>query len=257
MNVTTMSSKIKATRIGLLAILACLVLPAISSAHENGAPPEHVISVSGNAASSVAPDLLRIRFGVETQEKVSSEAVAANAALMNSVVAAVEEAGVEDDQLSTTQFSVQAVYETVPDRATGQRNQVLAGYRVRNVLMVETPDLDRAADILDAATQAGANRVDSVEYSLAPETLKSVQDGLIEAAVRDARARAEQALAPLDYQITGVQNLSLTSHAAPVQQRFADAPMMAMERAAPTPLFSSEQDVTVSVHVSFLIDRRP
>ncbi|NND44622.1 MAG: SIMPL domain-containing protein [Xanthomonadales bacterium] len=253
-----MKTETKRNRTGLLLLTAGLLWPFAATSHGPATPdPEHVISVSGNAAASVQPDLLRIRFGVETEDAVSSRAVAANAELMNSVVAAVAATGVEQSQLSTTQFNVQAVYETVQDRSTGQRRQVLAGYRVRNVLLVETGELDLSADILDAATQAGANRVDSVEYTLAPETLKRVQDGLIEAAVQDARDRAERALAPLKYVITGVQNLSLSSHAAPVKQHFADAPMMAMERSAPTPLFSSEQDVTVSVHVAFLIGPRP
>lgn len=242
---------------GLLAGLACLLLPVASLAHGDNRVAERVISVSGNAAASVAPDLLRINFGVETQQQSSREAVAANAELVNAVIEAIRGAGVSDEQLSTTQFSVQAIYDTIPDRDTGQRSQVLVGYRVRNVLRVETPQLDRAAEILDAATGAGANRVDSVEYALAPETLKTVQDGLIEAAVLDARARAGQALAPLDHEIIGVQNISLTQVSAPVLQRFDDAPMMEMARSAPTPLFSSDQDVSVSVHVSFLIGPRP
>lgn len=242
---------------GLLAGLACLLLPADTLAHGDNPVVERVISVSGNAAATVAPDLLRINFGVETQQQSSREAVAANAELVNAVIEAIRGAGVSDEQLSTTQFSVQAIYDTIPDRDTGQRSQVLVGYRVRNVLRVETPQLDRAAEILDAATGAGANRVDSVEYALAPETLKTVQDGLIEAAVLDARARAGQALAPLDHEITGVQNISLTQVSAPVLQRFDDAPMMEMARSAPTPLFSSDQDVSVSVHVSFLIGPRP
>lgn len=248
---------IKRTYAGALTGLACLVLSAASFAHGNQPVAERVISVSGNAAASVAPDLLRIHFGVETQETSSREAVAANAELMTAVIEAVQGAGVSDEQLGTTQFNVQAVYDTIPDPKTGQRSQVLSGYRVRNVLRVETPQLDHAADILDAATGAGANRVDSVEYALAPATLKAVQDGLIEAAVLDARSRASQALAPLDYEISGVQNMSLTHGAVPVQQRFNDAPMLEMARSAPTPLFSSDQDVSVSVHVSFLIGPRP
>lgn len=242
---------------GLLVGLVCLLLPVGSLAHGDNPVAERVISVSGNAAAAVEPDLLRIHFGMETQEKSSREAVAANADMMTAVIEAVRSAGVSDEQLSTTQFTVQAVYDTIPDPKTGQRSQVLSGYRVRNVLRVETPQLDRAAEILDAATGAGANRVDSVEYALAPETLKTVQDGLIEAAVLDARSRARQALAPLDYEITGVQNMSLAHVAAPVQQRFNDAPMLEMARSAPTPLFSSDQDVSVSVHVSFLIGPRP
>ena len=242
--------------VGLLAAIFAVASGSPAAlAHGEKPIQDRVITVSGNASSPVAPDLLRIRFGVETQSEASAEAVATNAERMNAVIEAVRKAGVGDEEISTTQFNVQAMYETVQDRSTGQRSQVLAGYRVSNVLMVETPRLEHAAEILDGATRAGANRVDAVEYALAPETMKSVQDDLIEAAVLDARARASKALAPLDYEVTGVQNLSLGGIAAPVQ-RFADAPMMEMSRAAPTPLFASDQDVSVSVHVTFLIGPR-
>jgi len=245
-------------RTGLLAGFACLCLWSLPLfAHTDPAVPEKVISVSGNAMASVEPDLLRIRFGVETQAAISRDAVAANAELLNAAIAALRKVGVQESQISTTQFSVQPVYDTIQDRASGQHSQVLTGYRVRNVLLIETADLDKATDILDSATMAGANRVDAVEFALAPDTLKSVQDGLIEAAVLDARSRAERALAPLEHEITGVQNMSLSGVAVPVQQRYADASMLEMSRASPTPMFSSDQDVSVSVHVTFFIDRRP
>jgi uncharacterized protein YggE len=237
--------------------LLCLGLvagPALAG--DTHAVPGPVISVSGSAATSVKPDLLRIRFGVETREASSRAAVAANAELMDSVIGAVRGAGVDEDEISTTQFNVQAVYDTVPDPDTGRRSPVLSGYQVSNVLLVETPDLDKAAAILDGATAAGANRVDGVDFALAPETQKAVQDDLIELAVLDARGRAEKALEPLGQVITGVQNVSLSGTAAPLH-RAADTAMLEMARAAPTQVFASDQDVSVSVHVTFFIGGRP
>lgn len=237
--------------------LLCLGLvagPALAG--EAHTVPEPVISVSGSAATSVKPDLLRVRFGVETREVSSRAAVAANAELMDAVIGAVRRAGVDEDEISTTQFNVQAVYDTVPDPDTGRRSSVLSGYQVSNVLLVETPDLDKAAAILDGATEAGANRVDGVDFTLAPETMKAVQDDLIELAVLDAKGRAEKALEPLGQVIAGVQNVNLSGMAAPLQ-RTADTARMEMAQAAPTQVFASDQDVSVSVHVTFSIDRRP
>lgn len=239
------------------ASLLCLVLMAGPVLAGDGhTVPVPVISVSGSAATSVEPDLLRIRFGVETREASSRAAVAANAELMDAVIGAVRRAGVDEDEISTTQFNVQAVYDTVPDPDTGRRSPVLSGYQVSNVLLVETPDLDKAAAILDGATEAGANRVDGVDFALSPETMKAVQDDLIELAVLDAKSRAEKALEPLDQVITGVQNVSLSGMAVPLQHS-ADTAMLEMARAAPTQVFASDQDVSVSVHVTFFIGGRP
>ncbi|PJB98952.1 MAG: hypothetical protein CO079_01135, partial [Nitrosopumilales archaeon CG_4_9_14_0_8_um_filter_34_10] len=44
---------------------------------------EKVISVTGNAISSVKPNLANISFGVEIQEKTAKDALDANSELMN------------------------------------------------------------------------------------------------------------------------------------------------------------------------------
>ena len=57
---------------------------------------EKVITVTGNANSSVEPDLVNISFGVEIQEKTARDALAANSELMNKVMAAITQVGITD-----------------------------------------------------------------------------------------------------------------------------------------------------------------
>ena len=57
--------------------------------------------------------------------------------------------------------------------------------------MVETKNLDSAADIIDGGVSAGANRVDSVYFTLSPEKQLQVKDGLIADAVLNAKTKAE------------------------------------------------------------------
>ena len=210
------------------------------------------ITVTGNAAISMAPDLATIQFGVETQERSASEALTANANLMDQVVNAIKVLGLSDEEISTSRFNIQAVYESHRDRQTGSHSQVLAGYRVSNIVKVETGQLDSVAEIIDASVKAGANRIERVYFSLSPEVHARLKDSLIEAAVLNARSKAEQALAPLEYRIIGVQDMTLTDFSAPVPM-YADAGRMEMARSAPTQIFSSGQDVKTTVNVTFLI----
>lgn len=239
-----------------MAALVPMALLIHASAANAGSPeiPDRVISVSGSAMASVEPDQVSVSFGVESQEKTSALALSANAALMDSVIKAIQKAGITRKEIATSQFSIHAVYENLPDPSSNQRRQVLTGYRVSNVLHVETAKLDLVAGIIDSAVEAGVNRVDGVQFQLSLDRLSDLKERLLEQAVVNARSRAELALTPLGYRISGVRDMSINDFVTPMA-RLADGARMEMAMAAPTQIFSSEQDVSSTVNVTFLIEK--
>lgn len=240
-----------------LAFVAGLV-PAENHASAQTVTPfpsrEKVVSVTGVATASVDPDLLVITFGIETQEKTAKEAFAANSESMNAVVSAVRSLGISEDELATSHFGIYPVYEGYRDDDDRYR-QELVGYGVTNTLSVETGRLDAAADIIDGAVSAGANRVDGVYFTLSPDAKTGIQDELLEQAVVNARLKAENALAPLEHRITGVKAVYLSEFGVlPPAPAYADADSSAvMARSSSAPIFSSGQDVRATAHVVFLI----
>lgn len=218
---------------------------------------EKVISVTGMATSSVDPDLLVIQFGVETQENTAKQALDANSNLMNSVVDAITNAGIDVSDISTSRFNIQPIYDSYQDKLTGRYTQELKGYRVSNIVMVETKNLDSAADIIDGGVSAGANRVDSVYFTLSPQKQLDVKDDLISQAVKNAESKANKALEPVNHKIIGVKAISLSEFGIPYPQPvYAKASFDMAESAmgaAPTPVFSSDQDVSTTANVIFLI----
>jgi hypothetical protein len=214
---------------------------------------EKVLSVTGNAISSVKPNLANISFGVEIQEKTAKDALDANSELMNKVVAAIKQVGITDSEISTSQFNIYPVYDNYEDKLTGRYTQELIGYRVSNIINVETEKLDSLASIIDGAVNAGVNRVDSVYFSLSPELASKLKDELLAEAVLNAKSKAEMALAPLNYKIIGVKAVSLSEFSMPYPMPMYDMAYGAEKSSAPTPIFSSDQDVNTSVNVVFLI----
>lgn len=252
----------------ITAIIAVLVVSvtagAISiapnaSAQEEPTPfpsREKTISVTGSAISSVKPDLVNISFGVEIKEKTAKEALDSNSILMNQVIAAIKQAGITDSEISTSQFNIYPVYEGHEDPMTKRWTDELVGYRVSNIVTVETKKLDSVAAIIDSAVSAGVNRVDSVYFSLSPQVQSKLKDDLLAEAVKNAQSRAEIALAPLNYQIIGVKEISLFEFSMPYPMPMYDASYggaMMEKSAAPTPIFSSDQDISTSANVVFLI----
>jgi uncharacterized protein YggE len=214
---------------------------------------EKTISVSGQATTFVEPDRLNIRFGIEVQKPTAKEALDENSAQMNKVIEAIKSAGINDDEITTSQFSIYPVYESYQEKETGIYKQRLTGYSVSNIIQVKTPKLDLVSEIIDAAVDSGVNRVDSVWFSLSEKKQQQVSDDLLAEAIKNARSKAEKALVPLDHQIIGVKYVSLSDGGYyPPPMPYYGAMDFAMEKSA-TPIFSSDQQVSASATVVFLI----
>jgi len=207
---------------------------------------QNIISVTGSASKDVAPDEVVINFGVETQALTASDASQQNAATMNNIVKAVKDLGITDKEISTSRFNIWPNYDT--------SGRVITGYTASNIVSVKTEQLTKASQVIDASVDAGANRVESIFFTLSDGLNKQIRDELITDAVQDAKMRAEKALAPLGKQIIGVKSVSLAEFGipppiVPFESRVAEKGV-----AFPTPIFESEQQVSTSVSVIFLID---
>jgi uncharacterized protein YggE len=128
--------------------------------------------------------------------------------------------------------------------------QILVGYRASNTITVTAAASQDVGSIIDAATEAGANQVQGVSYFVSEELQQQMNNELIGQAVLNAKMKAEKALAPLNMQIVGVKNLNLNEVFYPIYRY--DMSVAAAE-GAPTPIFPTEQQVSASVSVTFLI----
>lgn len=252
-----MNKTILATLTGIVLVLAFGIILTVQDQATAEITPfpsrEKVISVTGTATASVEPDLLVVQFGVETQEATAKQALDKNSQQMTSIVDAVKKLGITDDELSTSRLNIFPVYDSYQDKTTGRYTQELIGYRVSNILTVETGKLNLAADIIDGAVLAGANRIDSVYFTLSPQKQLDIKDGLIEKAILNAKSKAEKALAPLEHNIIGVKIVSLSEFNTPPPILLDYSFTKAEGAASSTPVFSSDQDVTTTANVIFLI----
>ena len=260
---TTNRTKIMLATFAVIAIVSTVIVTSIQ-ASQNQAYAQQVpvlsirdrtISVTGTATTSISPDLLTLQFGVDTEAKTAQGSITANSDAMNSIVAAVTSLGITKDEISTASFTIYPVYnDSVPDPTTGIHKTTLTGYRASNTLFVKTSKLTLAGNIIDSAVGAGANRVDNVSFSLSPAKQKSVQDDLLSKAVVDAKSKAIKALDPLSQKIIGVKLVSLSDFNAPppppIYYSYAGA---VSSEAKQTPIFSSNQDVTTTANIIFLI----
>jgi uncharacterized protein YggE len=92
-----------------IAVSGLLTVPALAET----APPA-VISVTGEATISAAPDQAQIDGGVTSEAKTAREASEANNATMGKVLLALKGAGIEEKDFRTSRLSLQP--QSAPNR---------------------------------------------------------------------------------------------------------------------------------------------
>ena len=129
--------------------------------------PAQTITVVGQGSVNIKPDIARVSVGVETSAETISEAVAENEAMMESVLVALQEVGVDEKDVQTMNYSIQLDRYPEPlPRAEPATGEPQPQYRVSNMVNVTIRDLDRVGDVLDAVIEAGANNIWGVSFGL-------------------------------------------------------------------------------------------
>lgn len=177
--------------VSLFMILAVL-LSACGSAVLPGAAQAapRVISVSGSGQVSLKPDIAYIYMGVSTENESAADAVAKNNADTQRLIEALKAAGVAENDLRTSNFSI---WQNTPYGMDGQPGKPV--YRVDNTVYVTARDLSKLGDLLDAAVRAGANNINNIQFDVADKSqaLSQARKAAVEAARKQAAELAEAA----------------------------------------------------------------
>ena len=218
-------------------------------------PSENTISVTGSSSTSSSPDILIIVLGVESEAKTANESLSQNSNALNSVISSLNNSGIPEDDIQTSNFSIYPIYDSIKD-SNGNYQQILIGYRVSNILSIQTEKIDSAGNIIDAAVSSGANRVDNISFQLSDAKFQRISDDLISDAINNAKQKAEKAVKPLEQKIVGVKSIILHDNLIP----YYDSPLrgsfdsMAMKSSMEyAPIISGDEEITTSVSVVFYI----
>jgi uncharacterized protein YggE len=243
---------VAALAVGLVAgpVLAGVVAPRSyalpAGAAPTDQPPEHVIAVTGAGKVTVIPDMATIRLGVAVERPTAKAARDAAATSMTAVVAAIRKLGIADKDIATATVSLGPVYSYPNNSAP-----VVRGYQLNNSVTVTVRDLSKLSDVLDDAVAAGATSVDGVSFDVTDRT--AAEANARQAAIKDAKAKADTYAKGLGVAITGVASVT-ESVATPIwyQPEMSAAAPAAGDKAS-TPTLPGSTDVTITVQVSFLI----
>ncbi len=208
----------------------------------------HTITVSGSGTASGAPDTAYLDLGVQMTDADLGKAFNSVADSIAKVTKALTDAGIKPADIRTTGLNVypQDQYDQQTGATTGRT------YQVANSVTVTIRDLTKLEDIITAAVNAGANTVNGLSFGFADQT--ALEDQAREAAVKDARARADKLAAALGVSVGDpVVVVELSNHGVQPMPIMRMAANTAGAQASSMPISQGQLDVTINVQISYAI----
>ena len=152
------------------------------------------INVRGEGEVLARPDIGTFSFSVMSEGADAATAQSDSAERTNAIISYLEEAGVEEKDIKTTNYYLNPKYR-YEDRVcpTGSYcppgNPTIDGYEVTQTVEVKVRDLDSAGDLITGAGERGATNISGLSFTIDDED--ALKSEAREAAIADAKEKAE------------------------------------------------------------------
>jgi uncharacterized protein YggE len=211
------------------------------------APQEsRTIEVTGSGEAHVAPDVASLNLAIETHAATAQQSAGQNAALAQKVVDALTTKLQGKGKVWTGGYSLYPEY----NEPRPNEKPVVTGYRAENSITVETGEIGMLGGLIDTAIEAGANRINFLNFTLRDESQARSQ--AIALAAKDAQTQADSLAKSLGLKLGPVVKSTTAGQNQPMPMaRFAVAAGGVM--GAPTPVQPNEVTVPATVSITYQI----
>jgi uncharacterized protein len=203
------------------------------------------ISVSGEGKVRVIPDQVFISLAIETRGSKANDVKKQNDEVAQKIIQAIRKHKIAKEDVQTQRVNLNPVYDYERKKQQYAANQTIE-ILVRDLAVYET--------LMEALVEAGTNRIDQVEFRSSKINLH--QSEARKAAMRDARAKAEDYASVLNQKVGKALVISENSHTIYPQPLFqmAMAKGADMESAPRETVAVGEINVVANVNVSFYLE---
>ena len=198
------------------------------------------ITVGGDAIVQAQPDTAILTISVVTQARRALDAQQDNATKTDAVVQALKAAAGPGAEIKTSGYSVQ------PQRVYRENQPpTITGYEARNTVTVTISDLKKVGTVIDASSQAGANDIAGIAFTLRQD--RPARDRALQEATREAMSKAEVIASALGRKVTRIVEVQEEGFVRPPQPIYQAEAFMVKRDSVATPIEVGSLDVTSRV----------
>lgn len=198
------------------------------------------VTVTGDAIVQAQPDTAILTISVVTQSRNAIDAQQDNATKTDAVVRALKAAAGADAEIKTSGYSVQ------PQRMYRENQPpTITGYEARNTITVTIGDLKKVGTVIDTASQAGANDIAGIAFTLRQD--RPARDQALKDATREAMSKAEVIAQSLNRRVTRILEIQEEGFVRPPQPVYQAEAFMAKRDSVATPIEVGSLDITSRV----------
>lgn len=215
---------------------------------QNSASPPRLVQASAEATVTAKPDRAQVTIGVVTESATAKSAAAQNATQTAQLIQNIKRLLQAKGDVKTQNYSINPEYQygnNTPPKLTS--------YRADNSVIVTLDDLSLVAEVIDTATDSGANTISGVNFSLKDD--EPVRNQAIAAAAIKARASAEAIARALNLHVLGILQAQTLEAAdvRPVANAAGGNLAMMKQAAVPTPVETGTLEIRETVLVTLLV----
>lgn len=203
------------------------------------------IRVSAGGSVNAAPDVAYIYIGIHTENENAATAVSENNTKVQKLMETLRSAGVAEVDMQTSNFSIwQSQQYSYDNTISG------SVYMVDNTVYVTVRDLGSLGDTLNAAVQAGANNINSIQFGLADNSAKTSEARTL--AVQNATKIAQELAMAAGVELGEIENISYYSNEYPITYYGAGG-MGGGGAESSVPITTGQISVQATVEITFKI----
>lgn len=232
--------------VAVVIYLGALTRNAVKQYEYIGRPTERVytITISGEGKVTAKPDIGQVSLGVQVEKPTVTEATKENTTKMNALIAALKVLGIAEEDIRTTNYSLNPQYEWPNGR------QELRGYAVYQDVQVKVRDLEKVGEVISKAAEVGANQVGGLTFTI--DDPEEYRQQAREKALANAKQKAEALAQSAGVQLGKLVEFNEGASNVPNPVYYLDAARTGYGGGSAAPeIQSGSQDVIVNVNVTY------
>lgn len=200
-----------------------------------------LFSVTGEGKVTVIPDTGIVDVGIVSQKPIVKSAQTEVNTVINKISDNLKNLGIKDKDIKTINYTVNPQYDY-----TSPTNKIV-GYSVNTNLQITVRELDKINEVIDIATNNGANSVSGVQLIVEDSKRKELENDARNLAIKEAKTKAENLSKMSGMTLGKIVNIQEGSNASYPQPMMVRAGGGMMEAKSDTQIQPGSTDIVSNI----------